>query len=574
MIRDLYSLFGKNKYKVKKSLLFLLLHSFISIVPLFIIFLFILEFFKSSISISNLIYFTVFLAGTYIVFNSLEHHIYLYFMNLGLDISYDLRLDIGKKLTELHLGFFNISTLGEINTIISEYVSKVEYFITYTAPFMVSSIITVVLLSMIFFILDWRIAICSSMVFPLSYLSFKHSDKVSKIVVKNREKSLIKYNSAIVEFIRGINIIKIYNLNSKQFKKFHLATKDFRDKNIENVKATMIPNIFVLFFASISVIILFPIGIYLYITKSISLFKIIFFFIATPSISSAMADCLFGYIHLKNHVGYGVNCINNLMDEKIISENKNEVKLNNYDIKISEVTFAYENEKVLNNISFKCNEKTLTALVGPSGSGKTTMINLILRFWDVQEGSIVIGGYDIKEMPLKQLSDIISIVFQDVFLFDASLKDNIKMAKKNATDEEIIKASKDAMCHEFIEKLPNGYDTIVGENGSKLSEGEKQRISIARAILKDSPIIILDEPTSSLDAENEYLIQKAIEKMIKSKTVIMIAHRLHTISSADQIIFLKKGEIFEKGTHNELMDKKGHYYNFWNIQEKVREWKF
>lgn len=168
----------------------------------------------------------------------------------------------------------------------------------------------------------------------------------------------------------------------------------------------------------------------MYITKSISLFKIIFFFIATPSISSAMTDCLFGYIHLKNHVGYGVKCINNLMDEKIISENKNEVKLNNYDIKISEVTFAYDNEKVLNNISFKCNEKTLTALVGPSGSGKTTMINLILRFWDVQEGSIVIGGYDIKEMPLKQLSDIISIVFQDVFLFDASLKDNIKMAKK------------------------------------------------------------------------------------------------------------------------------------------------
>lgn len=154
------------------------------------------------------------------------------------------------------------------------------------------------------------------------------------------------------------------------------------------------------------------------------------------------------------------------------------------------------------------------------------------------------------------------------------LKIILKWLKKNATDEEIIKASKDAMCHEFIEKLPNGYDTIVGENGSKLSEGEKQRISIARAILKDSPIIILDEPTSSLDAENEYLIQKAIEKMIKSKTVIMIAHRLHTISSADQIIFLKKGEIFEKGTHNELMDKKGHYYNFWNIQEKVREWKF
>lgn len=574
MIKDIYFLFDKNNYKVKESLLFLLLRSFISIIPILIIFLFVIEFFKSSISTFNIICLTCGLIINFIVFNVLEHHIYLRFMNLGLDISYGLRLDIGKKLTELYLGFFNENALGEINTIVSEYVSKVEYFVTYTAPFMISSQITVILLTIIFFVLDWRLAICSAIVFPLSYLSFKYSDKISNVVVKDREKSLIKYNSAIVDFVRGINIIKIYNLDLKYFKKFHLATTDFRDKNIENVKATMIPNIFVLFFASISIIILFPVAVYLYITNSISLFKIIFFFIATPTISSAMTDCLFGYIHLKNHVGQGINYINNLMNEKCILENKKDVELNNYDVNFSNVNFSYNHEKTLNNVNFDCEEKTLTALVGPSGSGKTTITNLILRFWDIQEGSIVIGGHDIKEIPLKQLSDLISIVFQDVFLFDSSIMDNIKIAKKDANDDEVIKAAKDAMCHDFIEKLPNGYDTIVGERGSKLSEGEKQRISIARAILKDAPIVILDEATSSLDSENEFLIQKAINKMIKSKTVIMIAHRLYTISSADQIIFLKEGKIVEKGTHKELIDKKGFYYQFWNIQEEVEGWKF
>lgn len=568
MIKELYFLFGKNKYKVKKSLLILLSRSFIGIIPLFIIFLYVLEFFKSSISIFNLIYLTFSLAIIYIVFNVLEHHIYLHFMNLGLDISHDLRLDVGQKLTKLYLGFFDKTTLGMINTIISEYVSKVEYFITYMAPFMISSLFTIVLLTIIFFIFDWRLAICSSVVFPLSYLSFKYSDKISKVVVKNREKSLIRYNSAIVEFIRGIAIIKIYNLNSKYFKRFHFATKDFRDKNIENVKATMIPNIFVLFFASISIIVLFPVGVYLYIIKSISLFKIIFFFIATPTTSSAMIDCLFGYMHLKNHIGYGVNHINDLLNEKAIFGNKDEVKLDNYDIKFSNVSFSYENEKILNNVNFGSDEKTLTALVGPSGAGKTTITNLILRFWDVQEGSIFIGGHNIKDIPLNQLSDLISIVFQDVFLFDTSLKDNIKIAKKDASDEEVIKAAKDAMCHDFIEKLPDAYDTIVGEKGSKLSEGEKQRISIARAILKDAPIIILDEATSSLDSENEFLIQQAIKKMIKSKTVIMIAHRLYTISSADQIIFLKEGKIFEKGTHRELIEKEGLYYIFGIFKKK------
>lgn len=574
MFKDLYRLFGKNRSRIKKSLFFIGLHSFIGIIPLFIIYFYILEFFKTSISISNLIYLTISLAITYIAYNVVEHNTYLHFMNLGLDVSYDLRVRIGKKLSHIYLGFFNLNTLGEINTITSEYVSKVEYFVTYMAPFMFSSQITVILLSIIFFILDWRLALCLSVVFPLSYISFRHSDKIARMVVKKREKSLLRYNSAIVEFIHGMSIIKIFNVDSKHFKKFYHATEDLRDKSIENVKATMLPNIFLLFFASISVMVLFPVGLYLYLMKSIGLFKIIFFFIAAPTMSSAMTNYLFGYIHLKNHIGQGIDYINKLLNAEVISDSENKVELNNFNIKFSDVSFSYNEEKTLKNISFECDEKTLTALAGPSGSGKTTVTNLILRFWDIEKGSISIGGHDIREIPLEQLSKSVSIVFQDVFLFDSSLKDNIKIAKKNATDEEIIKAAKDAMCHEFIEKLPQGYDTVVGERGSKLSEGEKQRISIARAILKDAPIVILDEVTASLDAENEFLIQKAIKKMIESKTVIMIAHRLYTIISADQILFLKEGQIAERGTHNELISINGYYNKFWTMQEENRTWKF
>ncbi len=256
-----------------------------------------------------------------------------------------------------------------------------------------------------------------------------------------------------------------------------------------------------------------------------------------------------------------------------MSYNYEEVDFKNYDIEFENVSFEYEEgENTIDNLSFKAKEGTMTALVGPSGSGKTTVTSLIARFWDINNGSIKIGRQDIKYIKPDSLLKHISMVFQDVYLLNDTIYNNIKLGNEKATKEDVIKAAKIANCHEFIEKLEDKYDTIVGEGGSTLSGGEKQRISIARAILKDAPIVLLDEATASLDADNELEIRKAIKKLTLNKTVIVIAHRLNTIKDADQIIVLNEGHIEEKGSHKELINNKKRYYNMYNEMERAKNW--
>lgn len=243
-----------------------------------------------------------------------------------------------------------------------------------------------------------------------------------------------------------------------------------------------------------------------------------------------------------------------------------------YNIKLNDVSFAYNNEDVIHNVSCTIPQGSITALVGPSGSGKSTIAKLIARFWDIQSGSITIGNKNIKTINPENLMEKMSFVFQDVTLFNDTVFNNIQMGNPNATKEQVYKAAKVAYCDEFVRNLPNGYDTILGENGSTLSGGERQRISIARALLKDSPIILLDEATASLDPENEVFVQKALAHLIKGKTVIMIAHRLRTVVDADQILVMENGKIVEHGTHNELMERKGLYHKLYSIQQESLGW--
>lgn len=242
-------------------------------------------------------------------------------------------------------------------------------------------------------------------------------------------------------------------------------------------------------------------------------------------------------------------------------------------IELQDVGFSYGDHRILNHVNLTIPAKTTTAIVGPSGSGKTTLCSLIARFWDVDEGCIKLGGTDIREYKLDSLLSNISMVFQNVFLFADSIENNIKFGKPNATHEEVVRAAKSACCHDFIMALPNGYDTVIGESGATLSGGEKQRISIARAILKDTPIIILDEATSSVDPENEAELQQAIEKLTEDKTVIIIAHRLKTVRNAQQIVVIANGGIVQRGTHQELMEQPGIYADFVNVREKAINWK-
>lgn len=263
-----------------------------------------------------------------------------------------------------------------------------------------------------------------------------------------------------------------------------------------------------------------------------------------------------------------------ILHEKPLSYQKEHVDFANYDIEFSHVSFQYsENIPVLKDISFQAKQGTTTALIGPSGSGKTTVVSLLARFWDVQKGFISIGGEKINEISPDTLTKYISIVFQDVYLLNDTVYNNIRIGKPDATREEIIQAAKAANCHEFISTMENGYDTVIGEGGSTLSGGERQRISIARALLKDAPIVLLDETTSNLDADNEYEIQTAFHELTKGKTVLIIAHRLGTIVNADNIIVLDKGEICEAGTHKELLEKKGWYASVYEGQCEAKEWK-
>ena len=262
-----------------------------------------------------------------------------------------------------------------------------------------------------------------------------------------------------------------------------------------------------------------------------------------------------------------------VMDTPVLDEHGTDIQLDHYDIKLEHVSFAYEQENVLRDVSMTIPEKTTCAIVGPSGSGKTTLVSLVARFWDVQKGSIRVGGHDVKDFTCDSLLKHFSIVFQNVYLFEDTIENNIKFGRPDSTHEEVVEAAKKACCHDFISALPEGYHTIVGEGGASLSGGERQRISIARAILKDAPIIILDEATASVDPENEQELQVAIAELTKDKTIIMIAHRLSTVRNADQIIVLNKGEIVQYGTHNELMKQQGLYSRFVNIREQAIGWR-
>ncbi len=440
-------------------------------------------------------------------------------------------------------------------------------------PFFLSSLISASVLSIFFLILDWRMALAAVSAVPLALIAFTYADRIAQRVTKAREESLRRTNSLIVEFIQGMPVIKVFNQVASRFLRFKETMRDFRDKNIRSVVSTTIPSMVLLTCTSLSVAVLLPLGLYFYFKDSLSLSTLVFFIIAAPSFSDSIAHYLFGYMHTKSPIGQAMKHISNILKEKPLHEPEADAELKCFDIVFVNVSFSYNGQPVLKDISFEIPEQSVTALVGASGAGKTTITNLIARFWDVSSGEVRIGGKSIRDLKLDRLLAYISMVFQEVILFNDTILENIRLGSKDATDEEVISAAKAARCHEFIEILPDGYNAMIGERGVNLSAGERQRISIARAILKDSPIIILDEATVYIDPENEKLIQDAITELTKNKTVLVIAHRLYTITSADQILVLDEGRIVERSPHEELLAANGLYNRFWEAQKASSGWK-
>jgi len=491
--------------------------------------------------------------------------------SVGCEATAEQRIRLGNIFKRVSLGFFNSNNMGEISSAVTTDLSFIEMLSMNMINTVVNGYITV--LVMILFLLFYcpLAGIISLSGIVLSalflYIAAKISDKNASIHQKAQD-SIVENT---IEFLRGMQTIKAFKQEGVSVQGIRKAYKNHKDVNIkielENCPYNCLHQ-FVLKAASVGII---AVSAYLTYTQkmdvNIMLMMDMFSFVMFSQI-----EPLSNAIHVIEVVNKTLDKLEKIEKADIIDKGGQNIELKRHDIKFSDVCFSYDKKQILNNISFYIPEGSTTAIVGPSGSGKTTICNLIARFYDVNSGVITVGDKNIKDITCDSLLKNISMVFQKVYLFNDTIKNNILFGNPNASDNEVINAAIKAHCHEFISKLPNGYDTIIGDGGATLSGGEKQRISIARAILKDSPIIILDEATASVDPENEHLIQNAISSLTKGKTVIVIAHRLATIQDADQILVIDNGDVVQKGNHLELINQDGIYKNFINIKESAEGW--
>ena len=430
-----------------------------------------------------------------------------------------------------------------------------------------------ILTSVFMFWFNWKMALAFYIALPISAIIILISFKVLGNLIVSSRAAKDNTAEALNEYLSGMKILRSYNQIGKGFSKLEDAYKNLKDISIrgETLGGSFLG--FALTFARAGLPLMCFAGTYLIFGGEIGLTEFLSIIIIGTKIISPLLTWI-RYTAVLRMQYVSATRIDNVMKKKELSGEKSIQVKDLGDIEFEHTGFSYLPEKnVIDDISCTFKKNSLTAIVGPSGGGKSTILKLIARFWDVNSGSIKIGGVSLNEINPDQWLKHISMVLQEVYLFHDTIRENIMFGNKNATEEYMIRASKLAGCHEFIEKLPEGYNTIVGEGGSTLSGGEKQRISIARAILKNAPILLLDEPTSSLDSKNEVLVQKAISNLVKDKTVIMIAHRLKTIKNADKIIVLDKGCIVEEGRHSELLEKQGLYARLWHLQNKSKEWK-
>lgn len=460
------------------------------------------------------------------------------------------RIDLAERLKKLPLSYFGKRDLADLAETMMNDMNLYETIFSHAVPHIYSTAISTGVIALMLIIYNPKLAFAALWVIPISLLIIFLSRKSQKKVVQNWIDDNRKVFDDLQEKIEQIEQIKSYNLEEQMlkdfFKKLNMSTKQKTKGEIVAGTLTGIATAIL----KLGIISVAVVGVNMLIAGEINILVYIAFLMMTTSIYLPIE----GIITFMSMIVMLDAVVGRIKEIKTmpIQEGKKQMEITNYDIEFKDVYFGYDNYSVINGVSFIAKQGEITALIGSSGSGKTTVAKLAARFWDIDRGKILIGGKDISEVDPETLLKNFSIVFQDVILFNTSIKDNIKIGKKNATDEEITRAAKIARCNDFINKMPEGIDTIIGENGQRLSGGERQRISIARAILKDAPIILLDEATASLDVENESLIQEALSELIKEKTVIVIAHRLRTIRNADKIVLLNAGKIEAVGTDSEL----------------------
>ena len=480
------------------------------------------------------------------------------------------RLKIAEHIRKLPMSVFNSKNLSELTTNLMSDAEVAEHAMSHLVPQLFANSISVSLICLMLTIADWRLSLSIFFTVPLAFAVIYIAKKINDYLGGTFAQKKLKSYKEVQEYIDGMKVIKSCNLNGEKSKTLQKALLDLKNMSIkyEFATGTFITGAQVILQVGIGVTVL--VGANLIVSNQISFLTLLAFLLIVTRIYGPIITVLTLLPELLYHT-IALKRTKTLMGIDIMN-GKKDVEFKNYDIEFNNVGFKYNKDDTLKNINTTIKEGEVTALVGPSGSGKSTMTKLIARFWDTTEGTITVGGVDIKEIDPEHLLSKMSFVFQDVVLFGDSIYNNILIGNKQATKEQVLEAAKIAKCDDFVSKLPQGYDTVVGENGATLSGGERQRISIARAILKDAPIILLDEATASIDPENEFHIQEAISNLIANKTVVVIAHRLHTVVDCDKIVVLDKGQIVEQGTHTQLMQNNSLYSKLFDIQDKATKW--
>ena len=464
--------------------------------------------------------------------------------------SANLRIDIANRLKKLPLSYFGKRDIGDLSSTMIGDLQIYEQLFSHSIPHIYSTAISTILIAVMLIAYNWKLGLATLWVVPVSFLVFFLSKKRQNAAAKKWISQNREMITDLQEKIDRIQEIKAYNLEEKAFDDFNHKLNIATKSKIATEFATSISISLSKILIKLGIVSVTVIGANMLIAGEIDILVYVAYLMMTASIYLPIE----GIITFMAMILMLDNIVERIKEIKTmpIQEGAHEMQPKSYDIDFIDVVFGYKDYSVINGVSFTAKQGEITALIGPSGSGKTTLTKLAARFWDIQQGQILLGGVDISRIDPETLLKNYAIVFQDVVLFNSSVKDNIRIGRKGASDEEIEKAAKIARCDEFIQRMPDGIDTIIGENGERLSGGERQRISIARAILKDAPIILMDEATASLDVENESLIQEALSELIKDKTVIVIAHRMRTIRGADKIVLLDKGKVEAVGTDEEL----------------------
>ena len=480
------------------------------------------------------------------------------------------RLSLAEHLRKLSLGFLSKRDPGDLSSMLVTDFMMAETGISHHLPQLMGAIVMPVLAFASLVWIDWRMAVSMFAALPLALLVLWASTKAQRKLSGRQIQAKINAGNRLEEYLQGIRVMKAYNLIGDRFVRLRDAFEELRRACIRQ-EALLGPFVLLsitLVRAGLTMMVLC--GTYLLLGGQLSILVFVLFLVVGSRVFDPLTSALTNFTEFRYFSIAGGRILSLMNEPEMKGEQQSPAA---GDIRFEHVSFAYQDKEVLHDINITLPKNSLTALVGPSGSGKSTVMKLCARFYDPQKGCIFFNGVPMNEINPESLMSHISMVFQDVYLFQDTIRNNIRFGKTDATEEEIIAAAKKACCHDFIMRLPKGYDTLVGEGGCTLSGGEKQRISIARAMLKDAQIILLDEATASLDPENEVEVQKAIDALIKGHTVIAIAHKLKTIKGADQIIVLDNGQIKEKGTHETLMQAEGLYAQLWNIQEQISGWK-